>query len=58
MTWGEHEENAPPEFLLWDEGEDNEEKEDAPLPRGKIMYHLGTEIVLGDDAAHGTTVFD
>ena len=57
MSWGEHEENAPPKFLLWDNREDDKEKEDASLPRGEIMYRLGTEIVLGDDTAHGTTAF-
>ena len=46
------------EFLLWDAGEDNEEKENAPSSRDEIMYCLGTEIVLGDDVAPDTTAFD
>ena len=58
MSWGEHEENATPKFFLSDSGEDDEEKEEAPLPRGKIKYHLGTKIVLGDCTAHSTAAFD
>jgi hypothetical protein len=54
------EEDAPPEVVLWDDGEGEGEEDggDAPPPRGEIKYRRGTGIVLGDGAAHGATAFD